>query len=305
MTLKKNVFRLAIFCLILALLSSCLVSKKKFDAEVAAKLVAQKENAALKSTVTTLKKSISDLEAIKAKLEAEKAKLERELSATQSSKDSLQRASSKNISGLSTQMNDLNKRLSEKEKLLAERETSLAEKEKTIQQLQEMLSRQQKAIEDLRKKITDALVAFNKDELSVEVRDGKVYVSLSEQLLFKSGSTAVDIKGQNALKKVAEVLNANPDIFVQIEGHTDNVPIKAGPVMKDNWDLSVLRATSIVRILTDSKLDSKRILASGKGEFYPVAPNDNPQNKAKNRRTEIILSPKLDELFKILGEQKF
>lgn len=283
--------------IICALLSSCLVSKKKYDFEVAAKLEAQAENKQLKSTVATLKKNISDLE-------AQKALLERQLAATKTSKDSLQRATSQNISGLSTQMNDLNKRLNEKEKLLSEKEQAIADREKTIQQLQDLLSKQQKAIEDLRKKITDALVAFNKDELSVEIRDGKVYVSLSEQLLFKSGSTAVDIKGQAALKKLAEVLNQNPEINVQIEGHTDNVPIKS-PTIKDNWDLSVLRATSIIRILTESKLDNTRILASGRGEFYPISTNDSAPNKARNRRTEIILSPQLNELFQILNEQKF
>ncbi|TAF60518.1 MAG: hypothetical protein EAZ57_07355 [Cytophagales bacterium] len=294
----KNMVRHLISSLIIcALLSSCLVSKKKYDFEVAAKLEAQAENKQLKSTVATLKKNISDLE-------AQKALLERQLAATKTSKDSLQRATSQNISGLSTQMNDLNKRLNEKEKLLSEKEQAIADREKTIQQLQDLLSKQQKAIEDLRKKITDALVAFNKDELSVEIRDGKVYVSLSEQLLFKSGSTAVDIKGQAALKKLAEVLNQNPEINVQIEGHTDNVPIKS-PTIKDNWDLSVLRATSIIRILTESKLDNTRILASGRGEFYPISTNDSAPNKARNRRTEIILSPQLNELFQILNEQKF
>ena len=144
-------------------------------------------------------------------------------------------------------------------------------------------------------------MGFENDDLSVKIQNGKVYVSLEEKLLFKSGSTTVDPKGIDALKKLAHVLEQNNDINVTIEGHTDNVPFKSGSDIKDNWDLSVQRATSIIRIILEySKVDPKQLTASGKGEFFPLVQNTTAALRAKNRRTEIILMPKLDELFKIL-----
>ena len=145
------------------------------------------------------------------------------------------------------------------------------------------------------------MLNFNEDDLKVEVRNGKVYVSLAEQLLFKSGSIQVDQKGVNALKQLAGAIKSNPDINIMVEGHTDNVQFtRKVQYMSDNWDLSVLRATSIVRILTEGGVSATSITASGKGESSPLVANDSPENKAKNRRTEIILTPKLDELFKLL-----
>ena len=148
----------------------------------------------------------------------------------------------------------------------------------------------------------NALLGFNSDELSVEIKNGKVYVSMSDKLLFKSGSSTVEDKGKEALKLLADVLNKNTDIDILVEGHTDNVPIKTA-VYKDNWDLSVARATSIVRILTlDHKIAPTRLTASGKGEYFPRADNDTAEGRAKNRRTEIILSPKLEEIMQLLKD---
>jgi len=176
----------------------------------------------------------------------------------------------------------------------------LAVREQKVKELEDLLNKKDAALADLKKRIEDALLNFDKDELSVEIRDGKIYVSLQEKLLFKSGSAVVDAKGRSALVKLADVLAKQADFDILIEGHTDNVPIST-PSVKDNWDLSVLRATAIVRILKENKgIDPKRIIASGRGEFVPVAPNTTTEGKAKNRRTEIILAPKLDEIFKIL-----
>ena len=134
----------------------------------------------------------------------------------------------------------------------------------------------------------------------MEIKDGKVYVSLSEKLLFKSGSAAVETKGIEAIKVLADVLNKNPDIDILVEGHTDNLPIKT-PIYRDNWDLSAARAISIVRILTNEyKIIPTRLTASGRGEFSPKATNATSEGRASNRRTEIILSPKLDEIMKLL-----
>jgi chemotaxis protein MotB len=183
--------------------------------------------------------------------------------------------------------------LSAKEKLLFERENALNEMRKVI-------ARQDSITNRLNSILRDALLGFKSDELSVEIKNGKVYVSMSDKLLFKSGSAAVETKGVDAIKVLADVLIKNTDIDVLIEGHTDNIPIKTA-IYRDNWDLSVARSTSIVRMLTDDyKVPPTRLTASGKGEFSPRASNATPEGRASNRRTEIILSPKLDEIMKLL-----
>ncbi len=178
---------------------------------------------------------------------------------------------------------------------------NLAAREKKLSELQSMLHQKDSAASALKAQLNKALLGFEKSDLTVEQRNGKVYVSMAEKLLFKSGSTAVDPKGADALRKLAVVLKQNPDLTIEVEGHTDNVPLAGTGAMKDNWDLSVLRATSIIRILTENGVDPRQITASGRGEYFPVASNTSPEGKSKNRRTEIILSPRLDELMKILG----
>lgn len=180
--------------------------------------------------------------------------------------------------------------------------TSLAEREKKVNELEQVLAKKDKAVQDLKARISNALLNFKENDLTVKVKNGKVYVSLAEQLLFGSGSIAVDKKGAGALQQLAKALKDQKDIHVMIEGHTDNVQIsKKSQYMEDNWDLSVMRATQITRILTKAGMSPSQITAAGKGEFTPVAPNDNAANKQKNRRTEIIVTPNLDELFKILN----
>ncbi len=177
---------------------------------------------------------------------------------------------------------------------------TIAEQAKQLKNFQSMIQAQKDVMAKLKNSIAAALMNYKTDELSVYIKDGNVYVSLEEKLLFKSGSDVVDPKGKEALKTLAAVLNNTTDITVMIEGHTDNVPIKTAQ-FKDNWDLSTARATSILRILTnDYKFDSNSITASGRGEFHPVKTNDTVDGRAANRRTEIILSPDLKELYKLL-----
>src|ERR1700744_5831650 len=173
---------------------------------------------------------------------------------------------------------------------------------KRVLELQAGIQRQKKAQQDLLEKVKNALIGFNSSELTAELRsDGKVYVSLSEKLLFKSGSYKVDPKGKDALSKLAYVLVNQPNIDITIEGHTDSIPLKKGEFLKDNLDLSVMRATSIERILSDEYgVNAKQLNASGRGENFPVAPNSTENGRAINRRTEIILSPKISELVKII-----
>jgi chemotaxis protein MotB len=199
-----------------------------------------------------------------------------------------------------SQAEQFNLALKQKSGELDEKERLLAEREKALNELRQVIARQDSITKRLNDVLRNALLGFNSDELSVEIKNGKVYVSMSDKLLFKSGSAAVEAKGKEAIKLLAGVLEKNQDIDILIEGHTDNVPIKTA-VYRDNWDLSVARATSIVRILTDEyKITPTRLTASGKGEFWPRATNETPEGRASNRRTEIILSPKLEEIMQLL-----
>jgi chemotaxis protein MotB len=191
--------------------------------------------------------------------------------------------------------------LNNKSEELRNKENLLVERERALNDMRQVINRQDSITRRLNDVLRNAMLGFNPDELSVEIKNGKVYVSMSDRLLFKSGSAAVEAKGKDAIKLLADVLDKNPDIEILVEGHTDNVPIKTA-VFKDNWDLSVARATSIVRILTDDhKITPTRVTASGKGEYLPRASNDTAEGRALNRRTEIILSPRLDEIMQLLN----
>ena len=197
----------------------------------------------------------------------------------------------------------LSSNVSEKEKLSAlldQEMVELRKKEQTINELQEMIKAQNERVQALLNNVKDALMGFSSDELSVEEKDGKIYVAMSDKLLFQSGSAQVDKRGKEALAILAGVLNKQTDIDVMIEGHTDTKPINTVQ-FKDNWDLSVIRATSVVRILTvDYKINPLQIHPAGRGEFMPVANNETVEGRSKNRRTEIIISPKLEKLFDLL-----
>ncbi len=184
---------------------------------------------------------------------------------------------------------------------LKQKSEELQERERKLAEMQAMLRKQDSLTQALNSIIKKALLGFNSDEITVEMKNGKVYVSMTDKLLFRSGSADVEDKGKEAIKKLSDILNKNTDVSITIEGHTDNVPIKTA-IFKDNWDLSVARATTIVRLLDETyKVDAKRLTSAGRGEYVPKATNETAEGRAKNRRTEIILSPKLDELYKIVG----
>lgn len=199
------------------------------------------------------------------------------------------------------QLNILSASLEEKRKNLDALSKELEKRNARLAELEKILQRKDSTVMALKKKVSDALLGFEGQGLSVNIKNGKVYVSMEDKLLFKSGSTDIDEKGIIALKRLARILEQNPDINIMVEGHTDDVPVLKGSRFQDNWDLSVLRATSVIRvILENSKIDPKRITAAGRGEYLPIDPRKTPDARQKNRRTEIILTPKLDELFKIL-----
>ena len=186
---------------------------------------------------------------------------------------------------------------------LEEKRLQLMVRSKRINDLESVLARKDSAVVALKNNIANALLGFADQGLTVEHKNGKVYVSLEEQLLFKSGSWVVDTKGQDALKKLGKVLETQSDVSILIEGHTDNVPYKGSGAIEDNWDLSVKRATAIVKILTaNSSINPKQLSAAGRSEYSPLNTEDTKEAKAENRRTEIIITPKLNELFKILEQ---
>ena len=171
-------------------------------------------------------------------------------------------------------------------------------------ELEKILDGQKRIVQDLKNKVSEALLGFENNGLTVTMKNGKVYVSLDEKLLFKTASWDIDANGKNALKKLAAVLERNPDIQITIEGHTDNVPYNPGSgQLKDNWDLSVKRATTVVRVLLEgSKIDAKRLTASGRSEYMPVDVRNTQDARQKNRRTEIVLTPDLTELYQLIDK---
>jgi chemotaxis protein MotB len=201
-------------------------------------------------------------------------------------------------------LRDLEMNLDLKKASLDELTYELEKRNQRLVELEKILDAQQKAVRDLKDKVSEALFGFENNGLTVTMKDGKVYVSLDEKLLFKTGSYDIDANGRTALKRLVAVLERNPGIQITIEGHTDNVPYRpSGGQLKDNWDLSVKRATTVVRELTEgTKIDPKRLTASGRSEYLPVDNRNTTDARSKNRRTEIILTPDLSELYRIIGQ---
>ncbi|CAI8220958.1 MAG: putative lipoprotein YiaD [Flavobacteriaceae bacterium] len=199
----------------------------------------------------------------------------------------------------------LKERITENEGLLkkiAERENELADRMARVEELEGLIAGQKQAMRNLKERLSDALLNFEDKGLTVEARDGKVYVSMENKLLFKSGSWTVEAAGQNAIKSLAGVLAENPDIAILIEGHTDNVPYRGKGPLKGNWDLSTKRATAIVnQLLENPDILPQNLTAAGRGEYLPIAPNSTRSGRAANRRIEVVLSPQLDEISQIIN----
>ncbi len=261
-------------------------------------------------TVANLRKEIE-------KLNAEKTALAMELSATKNNYDRLKNsydALEENSSSALTENLERNRKLLEqleaKEKALAEEalrlntlQRKLEDRSKRVEELESMIAAKDAQMKKLKDAISAALTNFEGNGLTVEQRDGKVYVSMENKLLFESGSWAVNTRGREAVNALGNVLAKNTEIAVLIEGHTDNVPYSANGNIQDNWDLSTKRATAIVSILTENnRIPKDNLTAAGRGEFAPIAPNDTAEGRAKNRRIEVILTPKLDEITRILNE---
>lgn len=200
-------------------------------------------------------------------------------------------------------VNAIQQELERSRKELEDKRVQLMARGQRISELEGVLARKDSAVTALKNNIANALLGFADQGLTVEQKNGKVYVSLEEQLLFKSGSWVVDAKGKEALMKLAKVLQTQPEVGILVEGHTDNVPYGGNGNVTDNWDLSVKRATSIVKLLLEnSSINPTQLTAAGRSEYLPLDPADTKEARAKNRRTEIIITPKLNELFEILEQ---
>ncbi|HKJ78864.1 MAG TPA: OmpA family protein [Prolixibacteraceae bacterium] len=270
--MKNSIRYLTFLTLVLGMLFTSCVSNKKFMASEARADKLQKDNANTQSQLNESNMQLMKVKNEKATMQKENEMMQKEYALIQ--KNLMMRSS--------------------------ESKMTIAEQARRLNSLQEIIDNQSEITNRLKTSIAKALMNYKADELTVYLKDGNVYVSLAEKLLFKSGSDVVDPKGKSALKTLATVLNSSKDFTVAIEGHTDDVPIKTR-VFKDNWDLSAGRATSIVRILTDDYgFDPNRITASGKGQFHPVELNTTAEGRAGNRRTEVILSPDLQEIYKLL-----
>ena len=276
---------------LLANMSAC---RKALDVMVADSVQRAQEIDALKKSGRQLENRLQELNAamdvLKKGSEREASKLMMQIEGVQS-----------DLQTRETELQKLSQEMAEKQRNLIAMDQELDKRNRRMAELERIISRQDSAVRALKNKVSEALVGLENNGLTVTMRQGKVYVSLDEKLLFKSGSIVVDPAGVNALKKLARILEQNPDITITIEGHTDTVPLTASASMQDNWDLSVKRATSIVRILLESaRIAPSRLTAAGRGEFVPVDAANTPAARQKNRRTEIILMPKLDELYQML-----
>lgn len=301
-------------------LTSCVSSKVYKDLE-GKYADLQQENEELSQDLRSTKaKAEQDLNALQTEYEevvSQRDQLQKELEASrekyanlQQSYDALEANSSSAIAENSKRNRELLAQLDEKESaLLAEKERleqlekDLAARSQRVNELEGVIAAKDAKMNALKNSLSKALTNFEGKGLTVEQRDGKVYVSMENKLLFSSGSWAVGAQGREAVEQLGSVLAENPDIAVLIEGHTDNVPYNGSGALKDNWDLSTRRATAIVHILQENKtIDPENLTAAGRGEFAPIASNATPEGKAKNRRIEVILTPKLDEISKLLQE---
>jgi len=279
----KQLFLGLAFLLMASTITSCVVlSPKKYKA-----LLARQDS--LNLGLSESKLSGENLDATIRKLRKDTSNLHAELAEIQSKYAEVDGNYNKLRSNSSTQISKLS--------------GDLKAREQRLKEVEEILRKRDQATNKLKETLQNALFGFTKSGLSVDVKNGKVYVSLMDKLLFPSGSIVIDEKGKQALSQLAIVLKEQPEINIAVEGHTDTQKIKNLGQIKDNWDLSVLRSTSVVRFLTEvEKVESVRMTATGKGEFQPLAENTNADSRSKNRRIEIVLSPKLDELYDLINK---
>lgn len=295
--------KLLMFVALSLICSSC-VSNKVYNASRA-------EVMRLESELSALRARHSALEQLNNELNGEKLGLQDNLSTLTAEHDALRKqyaaldADRAKLARDLDQLRDmLDKGNAEASRMLQElqrNQADLEERSQRVEELESLLKAREEAIAAIRRQVSDALLGFEGKGLTISTRDGKVYVSMEDKLLFRSGSYEIGRDGEKAVRDLAKVLAANPDINVMVEGHTDDVRYTPNAYLKDNLDLSAKRATTVVRLLLENKeIAPERIVAAGRGESLPVAEGKTAEARAKNRRTEIILTPKYDELMKLM-----
>ena len=312
------------FILILASLSSC-VSSKMFN-ELDTKynqLKSDYDNLSLlnedliinknglETELISLQKTCDDINSNKNEINSELEILKKNYENLSSAYSALEKNSTKSLEenakknrALLDEINEKEEALASENKRLMDLETYMQERAIRITELENLIAAKDKAMRDLKDAISKALTAFEGKGLMVEQRNGKVYVSLENKLLFKSGSWSVGKQGRQAIIELGKVLGKNPKIAVLIEGHTDNVSFSGNGQISNNWDLSTKRATAIISILSEnSSIKLENLTAAGRSEYSPINSNETIEGKAKNRRIEVILTPKLDEISKLLNSK--
>jgi chemotaxis protein MotB len=308
--------KISLGLLIIALSTSC-VSKKIYNDLESKYADLKKENRSLSDENDNLLKAKSQLEldqealnkelakvkSEREKLQADYAALNKKMDVLKDSYAALEKNSGESLKANLAKNRELLEQLEAKEKALALEQEQLNKNNQRLQELEALIAAKEESMRKLKETLSKALNSFEGKGLTVEQKNGKVYVSMENKLLFKSGSWAVGPEGKTAVVEVGKVLGDNPDISVLIEGHTDDDPFGGSGPIADNWDLSTKRATAIVAILSENKAVNKQNLtAAGRGEFSPLASNATAEGKAKNRRIEIILTPRLDEIAEMLKD---
>lgn len=315
--------KISILALVFCMFSSC-VSKKIYT-ELEDKYATLKkehrqlsdENQSLADAKTALENDLDKLNKAYNNAVKERDQLRTEIAATKANLDNLKASykaleenSSASIAANSKKNRELLAQLEAKEQALAAENERLNNLQKELQnrsqrvaELENVIATKDASMRKLKDAISKALTNFEGKGLTVEQRDGKVYISMENKLLFGSGSWSVGSEGRRAVQQLGSVLAENPEIAILIEGHTDNVPYKGNGQLSGNWDLSTKRATAIVTILKENNaINPENLTAAGRGEFAPIATNETAEGKAKNRRIEVILTPKLDEISKLLND---
>ena len=338
MAMKRTLFSISAVLLMVLSSMSC-VSGKKFKSlqDTSRQYMNERDdfktdnislemaNRELETKIALLEKDMTGIQEEIGSVKAERDKALEEFNNISAKYDDLQnaqeeliRGSAKETQKLLAELQAAQANLQAKEDLLRQLEETLDTKKAALDELtfelekrnarmlelEKVLDAQKRIVQDLKNKVSEALLGFENNGLTVTMKNGKVYVSLDEKLLFRSASWEIDANGRNALKKLSAVLERNPDIQITIEGHTDNVPYNpGGGQLRDNWDLSVKRATTVVRTLLEgSRIDPKRLTASGRSEYVPVETANTSDARQKNRRTDIILTPDLTELYDLINK---
>ena len=293
--------RIITFTLFILTMNSCVSTRIFNDLE--------SRYALLKNNYTqqtkTIEKIKNDLDELNKKYKAQEKSLSLTYDSLRAKKQSLEKLKTSLELLKENSESALRVRILENEKLMeriSERENELDDKITRVNDLERLINQQKELMQGLKEKLSNALLNYEGKGLSVEAREGKVYVSMENKLLFQSGSWDVETEGKSALASLGEVLSDNPDISILIEGHTDNVPFTGRGSIIGNWDLSTKRATSIVNILLENpEILPQNLTAAGRGEYLPIAPNSTREGRSANRRIEVILSPQLDKITQIIN----